>query len=109
MFAAPVKGTKPFAAAVARARPLPGSLIRTWPETTCTFTDLPGTGGGSGANVTVTIWRGSVFTSQTPLPSRSTKAVSVSVPTFAPSQLMSAVPSAPVVTAPEPGLTPVIV
>ena len=74
--------------------------MKTWPETTCTFTDLPGTGGGSGANVTVTISRGSVFTSQNPLPSRSTKAVSVSVPTFAPSQLMSAVPSAPVVTAP---------
>ena len=70
---------------------------------------MPGTGGGSGAKVTVTIWRGSVLTSQTPLPSRSTKAVSVSVPTFAPSHLITAVPSAAVVTAPLPGLTPVIV
>ena len=80
------------------------------PETTLTITDLPGTGGGGGgAQVTVTIWRGSVLTSRRPLPSRSTKAVSVSVPTFAPSQLIAAVPSAAVVTAPAPGLAPVIV
>ena len=79
------------------ARPLrpAGSFTKTSPETTPTLTALPGTGGGRGAIVTVTIWRGSVLTSHVPLPSRSTKAVKVSVPVFAPSQLISAVPLAP--------------
>ena len=47
MFAAPVNGTKPLAGPVARARPLPGFLMKTWPDTTFTTTDLPGTGGGA--------------------------------------------------------------
>ena len=57
----------------------------------------------------MTVCCGSVLTSRTPLPSRSTKAVSVSVPAFAPVQLIAAVPSAPVVTAPAPGFAPAIV
>ena len=49
MFAAPVNGTNPFVGAPAcRARPLPGRLMKTCPETTFTTTDLPGTGGGGG-------------------------------------------------------------
>ena len=58
--------------------------------------------------MTVAVCCGSVLTSRTPLPSRSTNAVSVSVPTFAPVHVIAAVPSAAVVTAPAPGLAPAI-
>ena len=114
MFAAPVNGTKPLAGPDAwRARPLPGSLMKTWPETTLTTTDFPGTGGGGGGGggawvqLTVTVCWGS-SPSRTPLPLVSVKAVRVSRPARTPVHEIAAVPSAPVVTAPEPGFAPAI-
>ena len=115
IFAAPVNGTKPFGA-VARARPLPGSLMKTRPETTFATTDLPGTGGAGGGGgggggawfqITTAVCCGSLL-SRTPLPLRSVNAVSVSVPARMPVQLIAAVPSPPVVTAPAPGFAPAI-
>src|SRR3954464_10259881 len=111
MLAALVNGLKPFGGPVARAaRPLPGSLMNTSPDTTFTTTDLPGTGGGGGGgadHVTVAVRSGSLA-SRMPLSLMSVNAAKVSVPAFFPIHEIAAVPSALVVTAPAPGLAPAI-
>ena len=84
--------------------------MKTSPDTTRTTTDLPGTGGGGGGgadHVTVAVRSGSLA-SRTPLLLMSVKAPKLSVPVFLPIHEIAAVPSAPVVTAPAPGLAPVI-
>ena len=84
--------------------------MKTCPETTCTTTDLPGhrrRGGGGAVHVTVAVCSGSLA-SRTPLLLMSVKAVRLSVPVLSPVHEIAALPSAPVVTAPAPGLAPAI-
>ena len=66
MFAAPLKGTKPFGGPVPRGPLARRDLMKTWPETTRTTTDLPGTGGAGGGgavHVTVAVCSGSLASS----------------------------------------------
>ena len=82
--------------------------MKTSPDTTFATTDLPGTGGGGGAvHVTVAVCSGSLA-SRTPLPLMSVNASTCRCRAFVPAHVIAAVPSAPVVTAPAPGLAPAI-
>ena len=84
--------------------------MKTVPETTFTTTDLPGTGGGGGGgavHVTVGGPLGLVGVADAVAVDVGER-VNVSVPAFVPVHEIAAVPSAPVVTAPAPGLAPAI-